>query len=189
MENDGKTNVKKIVQDAYTLAKNNKKVQKEEKARLTKGKQIEGNDKPTVNDVIRQIRVSKNLTQQEVAERLSMSQNGYSKIERGFAMMTLEKIKEIAKALDVNYAELLSQVEGFEQEKEEFEEKKENEQITLLEQEIKSIRLRCAKKIKQVSKEITERNIEEKRLLRQNLAEKDKVIQLLEDKIRLLENR
>ncbi len=178
MEKDGKINVKKIVQDAYTLAKNNKKVQREEKARLTKGKQIEGNDKPTVNDVIRQIRVSKNLTQQEVAERLSMSQNGYSKIERGFAMMTLEKIKEIAKALDVNYAELLSQVEGFEEEKTEFETVKANEEIT-------QVKRKYLKRIKELSRQ----HAREEQLLRQNIKEKDKVITLLEDKIRLLEKQ
>ena len=143
----------------------------------------------TINDAIRNIRVSRNLTQAELAKILGISQNGVSNIEQGRTLLTLPKIKEIAKALDISYSDLLSNVEGFEEEKVEFEEKKENEQITLLEQEIKAIRLRCAKKIKQVSKELTERHIEEKRLLRETIREKDKVITLLEDKIRLLENR
>ncbi len=170
MENEEKK-LKNILSEAK-----NRKRKENAIARMTKANEDKSNI--TISDAIRNIRVSKNLTQLELAEKLGMSQNGYSKIERGYTLLTLPRIKEIAKVLDVNYAELLSQVEGFEEEKEEFETVKINE-------EIRQVKLKYLKRIKEISRQ----HAREEQLLRQNLKEKDKVIQLLEDKIKLLESR
>lgn len=51
---------------------------------------------------IRKIREMKNLTREYVAEELNMSMSGYGKIERGEVDLTVSKLIEIAKVLDVS---------------------------------------------------------------------------------------
>ncbi|WP_264565382.1 helix-turn-helix domain-containing protein [Flavobacterium sp. N3904] len=51
---------------------------------------------------IRKIRELKNLTREYVAEELNMSMSGYGKIERGEVDLTVSKLIEIAKVLDVS---------------------------------------------------------------------------------------
>lgn len=51
---------------------------------------------------IRKIRELKNLTREYVAEELKMSMSGYGKIERGEVDLTVTKLIEIAKVLDVS---------------------------------------------------------------------------------------
>ena len=51
---------------------------------------------------IRKIRELKNLTREYVAEELKMSMSGYGKIERGEVDLTVSKLIEIAKILDVS---------------------------------------------------------------------------------------
>jgi transcriptional regulator with XRE-family HTH domain len=51
---------------------------------------------------IRKIRELKNLTREHVAEELKMSMSGYGKIERGEVDLTVSKLIEIAKVLDVS---------------------------------------------------------------------------------------
>jgi transcriptional regulator with XRE-family HTH domain len=51
---------------------------------------------------IRKIRELKNLTREYVAEELKMSMSGYGKIERGEVDLTVSKLIEIAKVLDVS---------------------------------------------------------------------------------------
>ncbi len=51
---------------------------------------------------IRKIRELKNLTREYVAEELKMSMSGYGKIERGEVDLTVTKLTEIAKVLDVS---------------------------------------------------------------------------------------
>ena len=51
---------------------------------------------------IRKIRELKNLTREYVAEELKMSMSGYGKIERGEVDLTVSKLMEIAKVLDVS---------------------------------------------------------------------------------------
>lgn len=178
-KNEGdKINIRELLRNTKINAKANRVKQKKE----------QGNDTLKVSELLRQVRVAKNVTQVEMANRLGMSQNGYGKIERGQTYLTLTKIKEIAKALDISYSELLSSVEGFEQEKTELEEVKENEQMVQLQQENKDLRLRLATQAKEVSKKVTKRYVEEKRLLNQNIAEKDKIISLLEKRIAILEH-
>lgn len=56
---------------------------------------------------IKKIRELRNYTQEYMAESLKMSQTGYGKIERGETDITVNKIKQIAKILDVNLQDLL----------------------------------------------------------------------------------
>ena len=51
---------------------------------------------------IRKIRELKNLTREYVAEEIKMSMSGYGKIERGEVDLTVSKLIEISKVLDVS---------------------------------------------------------------------------------------
>lgn len=51
---------------------------------------------------IRKIRELKNLTREYVAEELKMSASGYGKIERGDVDLTVSKLIEISKVLEVS---------------------------------------------------------------------------------------
>lgn len=57
---------------------------------------------------IRNIRELKNLTQEYMAERLEMSQAGYSKIENGQTNVSHSKLNEIANILDVKPEEIMT---------------------------------------------------------------------------------
>lgn len=59
------------------------------------------------HDTIRQLREKHNWTQEEMAERLDMSKNGYAKIERGESLPSLSRLEQIATVLEVNWFELL----------------------------------------------------------------------------------
>lgn len=63
-------------------------------------------------DKIRTLREQKQLTQEDVAERLFMSVSGYSKIERGETRLNMERLEQIADVLDVDILELISKSEG-----------------------------------------------------------------------------
>lgn len=58
-------------------------------------------------DIIRQLREQKHWTQEEMAERLEMSKNGYAKIERGESMPTFSRLEQIASVLGVDWLNLL----------------------------------------------------------------------------------
>lgn len=62
-----------------------------------------------VQEKIRSMRESKNWSQEEMATKLNMSVNGYSKIERGETNPKISKLKQIAQELDVDVLELLSE--------------------------------------------------------------------------------
>ncbi|MCG9793498.1 helix-turn-helix domain-containing protein [Flavobacterium algicola] len=51
---------------------------------------------------IRKIRELKNLTREYVAAELNMSMSGYGKIERGDVDLTVSKLIEISKVLEVS---------------------------------------------------------------------------------------
>ena len=61
-----------------------------------------------VNEKIRFLRESKSLTQDEMAERLGMSTNGYAKIERGETRLTIPKLEQIVEVFDTDILELIS---------------------------------------------------------------------------------
>lgn len=56
---------------------------------------------------IRRIREEKKLTQAELAEKLSMSETGYAKIERGENNLAFYRIEQIADVLGVNLADII----------------------------------------------------------------------------------
>ena len=53
-------------------------------------------------------RIKKDLTQEQLAERLSLSQNYVACIERGRQNMSLGKILELSEALNINIVKLLN---------------------------------------------------------------------------------
>jgi transcriptional regulator with XRE-family HTH domain len=58
--------------------------------------------KYSVYENIRKIRELKNLTREFVAAELKMSASGYGKIERGDVDLTVSKLIEISKVLEVS---------------------------------------------------------------------------------------
>ena len=60
-----------------------------------------------VHENIRAKRRSKGLTQEEMADKLTMSVNGYGDIERGLSDIKLSRLEQIAELLDVELSELL----------------------------------------------------------------------------------
>ena len=64
--------------------------------------------KTLVGKKIRKIRLEKGYSQEYMAQRLSMSAAGFSKIERGETDMSLGKVVEIAEILEVESQTLLN---------------------------------------------------------------------------------
>lgn len=60
---------------------------------------------------IRTVRECKNLSQEDMAERMDMTVSGYGKLERGETKMYVETLVKIAQALDTDLKDLLA-VEG-----------------------------------------------------------------------------
>lgn len=63
-----------------------------------------------VHENIRAKRRSKGLTQEEMADKLAMSANGYGDIERGLSDIKLSRLEQIAELLDVELVELFENV-------------------------------------------------------------------------------
>lgn len=61
-----------------------------------------------INEKIRLMRETKNWSQEEMANKLAMSTNGYSKIERGESKINTERLEQIANILDMDVLELIS---------------------------------------------------------------------------------
>ena len=61
-----------------------------------------------VHEKIRKLRETKHWSQEEMAERMSMSLNGYAKIERGETKLHLDKLEQIAQILDIDIVELIN---------------------------------------------------------------------------------
>jgi len=57
---------------------------------------------------ISSLRKKKNLTQDDMASALNISQRAYSKIERGEVVLKIDRLEEIAKLLNAHVNELLS---------------------------------------------------------------------------------
>ena len=60
-----------------------------------------------INEKIRKIRETKAWSQEQMAEKLNMSLNGYAKIERGETKLYLDKLEQIAQILDIDIVELI----------------------------------------------------------------------------------
>jgi transcriptional regulator with XRE-family HTH domain len=61
-----------------------------------------------VHEKIRFMRQSKNWSQEEMADKLGISTNGYANIERGETDVPFSRLEQIAKTLEVELLELLS---------------------------------------------------------------------------------
>ena len=61
----------------------------------------------SVNDKIRKIREAKDWSQEQMAEKLNMSLNGYAKIECGETKLYLDKLEQIAQVFDFDVVELM----------------------------------------------------------------------------------
>ena len=58
---------------------------------------------------IKDVRLKKNYKQAYIASQMGCSQNAYSKIELGQTELTLKNLIKIAKILEINLVDLLSQ--------------------------------------------------------------------------------
>jgi len=61
----------------------------------------------SVNEKIKLVREAKGFTQEQVAEKLQMSKNGYGDIERGATDPKLSKLEKIAEAFNMELSELV----------------------------------------------------------------------------------
>jgi transcriptional regulator with XRE-family HTH domain len=61
-----------------------------------------------IQEKIRFMRESRHWSQEEMADKLGMSTNGYAKIERGETRAFIPKLEQIAEAFEVDLMELLS---------------------------------------------------------------------------------
>ena len=61
-----------------------------------------------VHDKIRVMGEINQWSQEEMAEKLSMSPNGYAKIERGQSSINLDKLQQIANVFNIDMGELIT---------------------------------------------------------------------------------
>jgi len=61
-----------------------------------------------INEKIRFMRQLKELSQEEMAEKLQLSLNGYANIERGETDVQMSRLEQIAKIFEVDLMELLN---------------------------------------------------------------------------------
>lgn len=55
------------------------------------------------------LRKEKHLTQEQMAEKLGMSKNGYAKLERGESKLNVEHLQHIASTFNIDVLELLTE--------------------------------------------------------------------------------
>ena len=60
-----------------------------------------------IHEKIRLVRETKGLTQEQIAEKLDMSPNGYGDIERGDSDIKLSKLEKLAEIFEMNLSELV----------------------------------------------------------------------------------
>lgn len=61
-----------------------------------------------VNEKIRLFREMQQMTQEEMANKLSLSTNGYANIERGETKLSFERLEQIANIFGIDVTELIS---------------------------------------------------------------------------------
>ena len=61
----------------------------------------------SVNEKIRTIRETRNWSQEDMAEKMNMSKNGYAKIERGETKLNLHKLEQIANIFNIDVLEII----------------------------------------------------------------------------------
>lgn len=65
-----------------------------------------------LHQTIRQLRELHQLTQEDMAERTTLSKNGYANIERGECVPSMDSLEKIANAFDMKLEELITWEEG-----------------------------------------------------------------------------
>lgn len=60
-----------------------------------------------------QLRKDKHLTQEQMAEKLAMSKNGYGKLGRGESKITVEHLQNIANVFNIDIVDLLKEERDF----------------------------------------------------------------------------
>jgi transcriptional regulator with XRE-family HTH domain len=66
----------------------------------------------SVHEKIKLARIAKGWTQEDLAERLQMSINGYGDLERGNRDIKLSKLEQISDLLDIDLSSLFSSEKG-----------------------------------------------------------------------------
>lgn len=67
----------------------------------------------SISENLQYLRKTHNLSQEQMAERLSMSKNGYGKLERGETKVTVEHLQHIAQVFNLDMADLLKEERDF----------------------------------------------------------------------------
>ncbi len=60
------------------------------------------------HEKIRELREAYNWTQEDMANKVAMSANGYAKIERGETRITLQRLEQFAQIFNIDISELLN---------------------------------------------------------------------------------
>jgi transcriptional regulator with XRE-family HTH domain len=114
---------------------------------------------------IKKIRESKNLTQEYLASRLGISQNAYSRIENSRTRLSTDRMREIARILEVSLHEFLISENNMgipsretifnpsESQKENY-----NHTVLILKAEIEHLRRENLRLLELLDKKITRRN-------------------------------
>lgn len=66
-----------------------------------------------ISDNLQKLRKLNDLSQEQMAEMLSMSKNGYGKLERGESKITVEHLQHIANVFNIDIADLLKEDREF----------------------------------------------------------------------------
>lgn len=61
-----------------------------------------------IYDKIKAIRVAKGLTQIEVAEKISMAQSNYGRLEKGLTQVTIERLEQLAEVFGISVGNILN---------------------------------------------------------------------------------
>ncbi|WP_326938367.1 helix-turn-helix domain-containing protein [Avibacterium sp. 21-599] len=64
-----------------------------------------------INEKIRALREINQWSQEEMAEKIQMSKNGYAKMERGESKINLSRLEQIAEVFNLDIIELISSEE------------------------------------------------------------------------------
>lgn len=127
-----------------------------------------------MNEVLERIsklRMQRHLSQEKISDDLNMSQAAYTKLERGETKLTVERLYQIAESLKTDISELLGIESKYNQDIHN------NEQPTIIgHQEVENLY--------QENREMTEKLVKQ---YEASLADKDKLIAMLEDKLNLLD--
>lgn len=67
----------------------------------------------TIHENLQNLRKKNSLNQEQMAEKIGMSKNGYGKLERGESRITIEHLEQIANTFNIDIAELLKEDRDF----------------------------------------------------------------------------